>query len=66
VFVEPHQPIEHGARLLRRRGVVEIYERASVHAFGEDREIAARQRRIEDPAARQQVGGKAGGGSRPR
>jgi hypothetical protein len=35
------QPIEHGLRLLRRGGVVEIDERLAVNLGGEDGEIRA-------------------------
>ena len=47
VRVEMRQPVDHGLRLLRGRGVVEPDERLAVDVFAQDREVAAEDMRIE-------------------
>ena len=42
-----HQRVEHGLRLLRRGGVVEIDQRLAVHLLVQDREIRAEARDVE-------------------
>ena len=41
------QAIDHGLRLLRRRGVVEVHERLAVDPLPQDREVLTDRRHIQ-------------------
>ena len=51
-LVEERNAVDHGLRLLRRRGVIEPHERASIDALLEDGEVAADDVRVEGAYAR--------------
>ena len=56
VLVEVAQAIDHGSRLLRRGGVVQPHEPATVHPLLQDREIAAYELDVEARAERAPCG----------